>query len=154
MIHNEQKMKKTFSVWSFSQNRFLSYRKKFSAFYPKRVDRSGWPLFYEQFGHIGVRVFFLRNVVPIKFGSLQKIHTIGKKKVFGSVLNIFLLLTFLDGIFQNKIRTPIGFQLPQKFSARYNKVSIFAGRGENFWWFLTLGTSKTPRRTSLGILSL
>jgi hypothetical protein len=55
-----------------------------------------------------MRFFFLPNDVSIKFGSLYKIFT-SRKKDFRQCLQYFAPLTFVDGFFQKKTRTLIGF---------------------------------------------
>jgi hypothetical protein len=69
----------------------------------------------------------------MKFSSLQKICTIGKKKVFGSFFSILLLLTYVDGIFQRKKNVHPDWVLVTAKKFQLDKIKSRLLRGKNFW---------------------
>jgi hypothetical protein len=153
----KKSLKKTFLIfWVFLKNRFCSNRKKV---FPLFLQ-NGWTDRVENFfmsssAKLGCVFFcFFQMWFQKNLGAFTKFLR-AEKKVFDSIFSILLLLTFVDGIFQKKKHAPrLGCSYHKKISARYYKVPMFCGWGWKFWWFLALGTSKTLRRRSLGILSL
>jgi hypothetical protein len=59
---------------------FEEKNRSFSPVSPKQLRRSGSNIFFKYFEEIGVRVFFLQDVVSIKFCSLWETRTIEKTR--------------------------------------------------------------------------
>ena len=158
VIQNEKKkknmQKKLKKWWSksfiyfmfFSKSVFEQQKKVFPLFL-----RNGWTdraeIFFTCTSAKSGCVFFflLRNVVPIKFGSLCKTRSIEKKE-FLTGFSVFCLSWPIYLVFFKKKKNThpdLVLVTTKKFSARKNEVSIFA-RGKTFGHFRPLWPPKPP----------
>ena len=139
----------------FLKTSFWAGKKKFSPFFSETAGPIGWNCFYKYFSQIGVGFFFFASKCRSYkiWQPLENSHH-RKKRVFDGFFSILLLLTYVFGIFQKKTHTlrfgPSNYK--KIFSSK--KWNLDFCEGENFWWFLALGTSKTPWRRHLRTLSL
>jgi hypothetical protein len=95
----------------FSQNRFLSNRKKLFPFFSKTAGSIRVKNFFiSNSAKLGCLFFFFFEIWFQKNLAAFTKFLLAKKRLFDSDFSILLLLTIVDGIFQEKkIGTPIGF---------------------------------------------